>query len=345
MSDKVKLQDIADRAGVCRATVSLALRQHASIPAVTRDRIRQIADELGYRPNPLVSALMRHQRASRAHPPLPLTLALVIKFAKADAWQQYLSPELISGATRRAAQLGYRLEEFWLNDLGWSETRLSTVLFNRNIPGVIVAPLPNPDGTLNLEWSRFSAVAIGYSLVQPQLHSVTSDRYQALLLAVRQLRDRGHGRIGLALDANQDARVNHQWVAAYLWEQSQTRPKDRLAPLVAGDGQWGEQRFAAWFRKYRPEVVLGHDPRMLGWLKKLNRSVGAEAGFAHLWNPDKTGQFTGLYHNPPEIGVAAVDYVVSLIQRNERGVPSSAHCLQLEASWVEGGTVGTTKRG
>ena len=338
MTETVRLQDIADRAGVSRATVSLALRHHASIPVATRTRIQKLAEELGYRPNPLVSALMRHHRSTRAIRPTHLTLALVLKFSRRDAWQKYLSPDLMSGAGRRAEQLGYRLEEFWIDDLGLSDTRLGNVLFSRNVPGLIVAPLPAAVGQLRLAWEKFSAVAIGYSLACPQLHRVTTDRYEAMLLAVRELRRRGRRRIGLALDANQDARVHHQWVAAFLWEQTQSRPADRIPLLVAKDRQWTERRFAAWFQQNKPEAILGYDTRIVAWLKNLKRSIPHDTTFVHLWNPETNGGFAGLYHHPPEIGAAAVDYLVSLIQRNERGIPKSPHTLQLEASWTDGAT-------
>lgn len=338
MNTNVRLQDIADRAGLSRATISLALRNHASIPAVTRARIQKLADELGYRPNPLVAALMSHQRSTCTTSPTHLTLALVLKFSHRAAWQRYLSPDLISGAAQRAEQLGYRLEEFWLDDLVWSGGRLSTVLFHRNVPGLIIAPLPAAVGHLRLAWEKFSVVAIGYSIARPQLHRVTTDRYQAMLLAVRELRRRGYRRIGLALDANQDARVHHQWVAAFLWEQMHSRPGDRVPLLVLSDRQLTERRFADWFKQNQPEAILGYDTRILGWLEKLGCSVPRDAAFVHLWNPEKDGKFAGLYHNPPEIGAAAVDYLVSLIQRNERGVPKAAHTLQLEASWIEGVT-------
>ncbi len=339
MNGSVRLQDIADRAGVSRATVSLALRKQAGIPAVTRDRIQKLADQLGYRPNPLVAALMRHHRSTRALRPTHLTLALVLKFSRQDDWRRYLSPDLIAGAARRAEESGYHLEEFWLGDLGWSGAHLSRVLFHRNVPGLIIAPLPSAVGHLRLEWERFSAVAIGYSLARPQLHRVTTDRYEAMLVAVRELRRRGYRRIGLALDANQDARVHHQWVAAFLWEQRQSRPGERIEPLLAEDRQWTERRFAAWFQKHRPEVVMGYDSRIPAWLKTAAVRLPVETAFVHLWNPAADGEFAGLYHNPPGIGAAAVDYLVGMIQRNERGVPASAHTLQLEASWTEGATV------
>jgi len=41
------LRDIAGAAGVSAATVSLALRNHASIPETTRERIRAVAAEMG----------------------------------------------------------------------------------------------------------------------------------------------------------------------------------------------------------------------------------------------------------------------------------------------------------
>ena len=338
MHRAVCLQEIADRAGVSRATVSLALRNQATISPATRQRIQRLAAELGYQPNPLVAALMHYQRTTRAARPTHLTLALVLKFAQRSAWQQFLSPDLITGAARRAEQLGYRLEEYWLDDLGWSGAQLSRILFQRNVPGLIVAPLPVALGHLRLEWERFSAVAIGYSLVRPSLHRVTTDRYQAMRQAVHELRRRGYRRPGLALDTNQDARVHHQWVAAFLWEQMHHKPADRVPLLLVRDREWSEHRFADWFRQNQPEVILGYDSRIVGWLENLGCVLPRDVGFAHLWNPETTGRFAGLYHNPPGVGVLAVDHLVGLIQRSERGIPESAHTLQLEASWIEGAT-------
>ena len=43
------IYDIAERAGVAPSTVSRALRDHARISKETRTRIKQIADEMGFR--------------------------------------------------------------------------------------------------------------------------------------------------------------------------------------------------------------------------------------------------------------------------------------------------------
>ena len=61
----VTLAEIARRAGVSVMTVSRALRKQSNISPQTQKRIQVIADELGYRPNPLVSALMTYRRAAK----------------------------------------------------------------------------------------------------------------------------------------------------------------------------------------------------------------------------------------------------------------------------------------
>ena len=56
------MAEIAQRLGVAPSTVSRALRDDPRISAAVREQVRGIAGELGYRPNPLVSALMAHRR-------------------------------------------------------------------------------------------------------------------------------------------------------------------------------------------------------------------------------------------------------------------------------------------
>ena len=59
------MQQIADLVGCSRMAVSLALRNSPKISTVTIARIRKVAEEVGYRPNPMVSALMTQLRHGR----------------------------------------------------------------------------------------------------------------------------------------------------------------------------------------------------------------------------------------------------------------------------------------
>ncbi len=224
----VRLREIAEKAGVSRATVSLALRNHSSIPPKTRLRIQEEARQLGYRPNPLVSALMTYQRSTQPRE-THLTLAVILNFSRHGPWQDFLSEGLLRNAAARAEQQGYRLEEFWLGDLNMTGQRLSTVLYRRNVPGIIVAPPPAPRGHLRFEWEHFAAVAIGASLLRPMLHRVTTDRFRAMRLAVRQLRRMHYRKLGLWPCAQIRMRV---WTTNGLLPSFGSRSKRRrpLAP-------------------------------------------------------------------------------------------------------------------
>lgn len=333
------MQDVADRAGVSRASVSLALRNHPSLPAGTRNRIQRLADELGYRPNPLVSALMTYQRDVRTVKPNGMTLAFVCRFSRGDRWRTYLSPDLITGAVREAEKHGYRLEEFWMGDMSMSQERFWKVLYQRGIRGMIIAPLPTAHGRLRLNWSHFSTVVIGYTMAHPNFHRVSTDRYRAMLMAVRRLDRMGYRRLGLALDLDQDARVNHQWAAAFQWGQHNPGSGHQRELFLVRGHEWNELNFVRWFAKASPEVVLGYDPAIVTWLRQMGKRVPEDVGFVHLWNPDTTGQYAGLYHTPPAIGGAAADLLISLVERNQAGIPESPQTLLLNATWADGATL------
>jgi len=333
------MQDIADKAGVSRAAVSLALRNHPSLPGQTRQRIKNLAREMGYRPNPLVSALMAYQRSRRSIQPVAETIAFVAKFARSDPWQTYISPDLITGAAAAAERQGYRLEQFWIGDLEMSSDRFWKMLYQRGIHGMILAPLPAAHGYLDFRWSKFCAVTIGYSLVRPRLHRVSTDRYKAMLMAIRELKRMGYRRLGLALDINQDSRVDHQWAAAFNWQQKQAKTTEQTELFLMPSQQWTEPNFAAWFKKNRPEVVLSYDPAVIAWMEKLGKNVPQDAGFVHLWNPDDSGRYAGIYHAPPAIGEAAANFLIGLLQRNECGVPKAPQTLLLNAIWIKGASL------
>lgn len=55
--DMSNMQDIADKAGVSRATVSRVLSDHPSVKAATRKKVLHWVKELGYEPNLIAQSL------------------------------------------------------------------------------------------------------------------------------------------------------------------------------------------------------------------------------------------------------------------------------------------------
>jgi DNA-binding LacI/PurR family transcriptional regulator len=89
-----RLADVAERAGVSTASVSLVLRDAPGPSAETRERVRQAAAELGYRPDRTASLLARKQRSL-------LGVTLVI----GSAYHAELVEELHVAAERRGYDL------------------------------------------------------------------------------------------------------------------------------------------------------------------------------------------------------------------------------------------------
>ena len=76
MEKRPTLRDIAKDAGCTNATVSLALRESPRISPETRARVREVAAKLGYRPDPMLSALAAHRW--KRHPKVEgATLAVI----------------------------------------------------------------------------------------------------------------------------------------------------------------------------------------------------------------------------------------------------------------------------
>ncbi len=331
------MQQIADAVGCSRMAVSLALRNSPKISAATIARIRKVADEMGYRPNPMVSALMtqlRHGRTVKR----PTTIAYVTAYPTEDGWHQPgLFTEFHTGAKMRAEALGYKLEEYWLRRPGLSEKRFCDVLFARNILGLVIAPLPSGGGTLTLDWPRFSSAAIGYSVTSPNIHRASNDQYSTIRLAVAELTRLGYRRIGLAMTRDGDERVKNNWSAGMLVEQSMI-PAERRVPLLLADGPF-EAAFAGWFSNYRPDVILTQEWRCGRVLKELGMRAPEDVGIANLGVTAGEAQWAGMNQNAELVGAAALDLVDAQLRRNECGIPAQQKTVVIPGHWVAGPTV------
>ena len=339
----VTLAEIAKRAGVSVMTVSRALRKQSNISPETQKKIQDIADQLGYRPNPLVSALMTYRRSAkpvRSH----VSLAFITDFPTRDGWKvSKLYQEFYDGVAESADRHGYGVETFWMREPGMTSERMTQILLTRSIHGLIIAPLPVAHGELDLQWEHFSAVTLGYSVTKPLLHRAVNHQFRSMRLAMRELRKLGYKRLGLALPSSLNERVDRQWVASFLVEQLDL---DHSVPLfVPDDPQWNFENFRKWFQAHKPDAVIGHEEAVYDWLKRLGAHVPDDIGFAHLNCADQDGQFAGIYQNGPTVGSAAVDFLIGMIQRNERGVPALPHSLLIEGTWVPGKTVRAKAKG
>ena len=335
----VTLQDIADRAGVSRSTVSLALRNDPRLRESTRQRIKTLAEEMGYQPNPMVSALMSFHRASRPPPALSV-LAFLTSFPTPDQWKDWpIFRAYYEGARERARRHGYRLENFWLKDPGMTGARMSDVLYARNVSGLLIAPLPVDRGHLRMKWDRFASVCFGYTVVAPSLHKVEAHLFRSMGLALHHARRLGYRRVGLALPSYDNVRVEQEWVGGFLAGRDIFARKDHVPLFVMPEARWTPERFARWFERSRPDVVFSIQTEVINWLAGMGLKVPEDVGFVNLNCPHAGGPDSGIYQNGESVGAAAVDMLVGLLQINELGLPALPRTHLVEGSWVNGKTL------
>jgi LacI family transcriptional regulator len=337
-AERVPLRLIAEKAKVSRMTVSRALRDDASIPATTCRRIQKIARQLGYRPDPNLARLMEAIRVKRRNR-LPNVIGYLTAHDDPKAWRAHpVQRRFFEAATRRATECGYRLEEFWAKEPGMTDERLSEIIHHRGIEGVIVAPLPAPQLRFQrLKWELFSAVEIGYSLPSPELHRVCNHQFQSMMLLARRLYEMGYRRVGLAMSPEQDERVNHHWRAGHLAAHSRWG-HGSLRRLLFLPDRWDRAAFARWYREQRPDAIITIGTDTAEWLAELGVRIPQEVGLANIDLRPDLKTTTGINQNSHEVGAAAVDLVVSLIRRNERGVPTIPRVTMVQGTLVEGKT-------
>ena len=182
------MRDVAARAKVSVATVSKCLRGKPTIPLATRTTIVRLAEQMGYRPHPYVSALMQTRRRKGTVTRQRPTLAFLTAFPTVDGWLKTPSPLsrlLQEGAAERAEERGYVLSHFWLFRDGMTNQRFSEMLRARGVRGVFLTPLPQLGMQIDLTWSYFSVVAHGLSISHPHFHRTSNDHYQSMMLVLR----------------------------------------------------------------------------------------------------------------------------------------------------------------
>ncbi len=351
MKKRISLQMIADKVGLSKMTVSLALREHPRIPLATQRRIRKVATELGYKPNPEVAQLMSAiRRETSDEQGLPLAY---VTTGPRGHWRTSPTEQAYwDGASERAKTYGYYLEEHWMDEPRMSERRLSDILWNRGVKGIIIPPMirtlneKTRSVKLEFNWQKFAAVTIGDMLTSPQLTRVIHDHYSSILLAMDRFIELGYRRIGLCLTEHMDLTVNQRWQAGYRVYRA-NHPIERIEPLILPDLSAGP--ILEWIEKNRLDAVIGAELRMPRFFKEMGLRMGKDVAYADLDLDEAVEAFekvSGIVQNSTLLGKAAVDLVVSSLNRNQLGIPEVPYVMQVEGTWkASASTPGQKRKG
>ncbi|MFI1393685.1 LacI family DNA-binding transcriptional regulator [Streptomyces sp. NPDC020681] len=198
------MKDIARRAGVSESAVSFALNDRPGVSDITRDRVRRVAEQLGWRPNTAARALSGEGAA---------TVGLVVARPATTLGVDSFFLQLISGiqevlATRQLGLLFQMVEdveaECAVYRRWWAEHRVDGIL--------VVDPRTDDPRPALLDELGLPGVVIGGLPDQhPHLSQVRADDTGAMAAVVGRLYELGHRRIvhiaGLSSLAHTDRRI------------------------------------------------------------------------------------------------------------------------------------------
>lgn len=336
MEKRVTIRDIAAKTGLHYSTVSLALRGDTRIQSATRETVRLAAEELGYQRDPMIQALAVYRTSIR-----PAGYQGTIAWLTNDTSSQ-MRPghgfwNYAEGARDAAAEMGYQIEEFLFRN-GPGAQRFVRTLLSRNIRGILVPPQRTSRirTRIRLDWTHFSAIAFGHTLGWPPIHRISNNQYRAARQAIRRLRSLGYRRIGLFVSWRGNARVDEAWFAGYITEMQRHAP----IPEAFFYNALEPEALRDWIRRYELEAILTDTPNTaFRVIEHAGLPVPEALGVASLRLQANDTYLSGMDQNEHLLGKIAVSQLVSMMQRQERGIPEVPQRLLVEGIWKPGQTV------
>lgn len=316
--------------------VCYAIRNQPGVSSETRQRILIAAKKLGYQPNALVAALQTQSRRGK-NQQRGNVIAFVTAGRTEDSWR--IHQAYFDGAIQRARQLGFRLEIIWAKQPGMTGERLSKILFNRGILGLLLAPLYASRGHLTLDWSRFAVATLGQSLWRPKIHRAMTDLTQTLVNSLAKLKKVGYRRIGMVTQKRTNERGNFAYSMPFWDFYSRLDPEAYTPPLltVEGEGKIFLREFKAWIKASRPEVIISNLPDALKYWRSLADRQRKKIKFVYLTGTNIPEDVCNIFLEGNRVGAQAIDLLVELMKRNETGIPLHPKTVMVEGSWLEQG--------
>ncbi len=331
---------IAKALGLSQAAVSLALRGSRRVSKEMREKVKEKAKQMGYRQNAYVRTLMSHIRAGKAMNEQG-SLALFIDSPSEADWYRgsraYQSYD--QGILRRASELGFTVERFFLKAPGITPAKADSVIFARGVQGLIFLPPYRGNRSYAVHWERYACIGIGMGWGEQDLDVVDQDHLANYVLAFKKLTQSGYQRIGTALSGGhvREHRRGARWMPGYC-DCQYSLPESRRIPLFVGDINASSlKEFRKWYDRWQPDAFISIDGSERHWFEEMKLKVPGNVAMACLAVPSGSS-FSGIDERNGKAGAAAVDLVVAKIARNEYGIVQEPSVLMIGGRWVDGAT-------
>lgn len=329
----VTLRDIAKECGFSKTAVWLALSDNPRIPEKTRLTIKEAAKRMGYSPNPAYRRMLKQVREGRSVS-YRSTLAILHGFDIPDPEDHDpYHHDLVNGATRRAEEQGYKVEKFWLKLPKLRGSRLSQILEARGIQGVIITPFPK-HLKLHLEWEKFAAVTIGYTLTEPRLNRIEVNNHAGMALCLKKCLEYGYDRVGLVMRPDHELSRRYEFTSPYYAYQAAKPREERTEPLLVDSRNPGS--FWEWQKQYRFNAIITTHTCVVDWLLEAGVRVPEEVGIVFPTPVYDYSEYAHVNQMPYRIGAGVADMLIAQLNRREFGCPENPKTNRTDVAWFDG---------
>jgi LacI family transcriptional regulator len=225
----VDMRELARRCGVSVATVSRALNGRAEVSPATRDRIVELARELGYSPNHPARTLVR-----RRSDMVGLIWDTDAEIAAHGNRHPFLQ-DLLIGLKGALSAAGYHLMLLSTAQAASGVHGYVRAARQHSLDGVLMMAVdPHHPAITALIDSQIPCVAVDLPVRGPRATHVTSDNRAGATAAVRHLHALGHRRIG-TITGHPHMLPAAERLAGYRYEIARLGLEQRAEYVVHGD--------------------------------------------------------------------------------------------------------------
>lgn len=338
MGRRITLKDIATRCGVSVATVSYALRGNPRIPEVTRLAIRKVAEELDYRPDPLLSALVSY-RAGAKKTELQGEVVVIYPCEKTSSHSRLFRFHRDSFG-RRMAEHGYSVSDFYLDTIAYSAKRLRQILLARNIRGVVLGWGFEPQTLVDFPWQDFVVVSTERVVVNPGIDRISMNHFRVIRDVIEKIRNKGHRRIGLIYYDDTPLSVKKNLLGSYLVEMEMAGELDSRLRVFEHKRGESPERFRKWLRESKPDALLSHRRIDHAFFEKAGIQFPRDYGYAVAEIDDANpGLDSGVYVVDTMGQILANTLVRKMMTYDSVSLDSEGQILLVNGVWHEGVTL------
>jgi len=230
----VSIRELAQKLGLSKGTVSLALNDSPRVKASTLKKVKAAAKAAGYQRNTMVSTMMSSMRKSTIGG-FREVIALLNGNKDKDAFKNHPTlPHYKLGIDEEAAELGFKIDEFWLLDPQLTRKKLSAILHARGIRGCIIMG-HTEEGVFepySKIWDDFKIVSVGISVHNPAYELVSSNQFEVARATVENLYKMGFRRPAFVVDERIDGMVDGRFYGGFFRAQFNMPASSRIDPFT-----------------------------------------------------------------------------------------------------------------